>query len=272
VGLEKAYADMRMNNHLFAAPKPIIECETDEQAKKIDAALNPTGGGHNLKTRNILILGGGTFKYAVPAEKTDLQTEIEQHRYAISFNTGIPVQFLGDPAAVRNKNVSENLMEGINHHTETDRKIIEDLLNEAIEKAIDLKNGVLTPLKKKKIAVHIGEISDADWNRLVAFYLPAKEKEMISHRTFLEKIPDIDPEQELERLEEEEKEKEEKKEEERQTYFDKIMDPERADHIEENNFNKEASNGIQQKPRYQPGGNNRNGSNKAAIRQTSKGT
>jgi len=238
IGLEKAYFDQRTNNHLFAAPRLVAQFETSEQAQEFETYINKSGQGFNLKTRQILIIAGGELKYITPGTWVDLSREIADHRNAISFNTGIPVQFLGDPSAVRNKNVSENLMEGVNYSMEAGRQIAADMFNELIFKAFEMINGVNTPYNSKAIEVHIGEITAADWNRIIAFWFPAVESEKISQETFLEKIPGLDVELELERLE---KEKEERKKNEPDVdpLFEKIISSGRAESVEEQKLEEE---------------------------------
>lgn len=233
--LEKAYFDSRLNNHLTAAPKPIIECDNEEQARKINQQLNASGSGVNFKTRNILILGGGVFKYAVPAESANLENEIKEHRYAISFNTGIPVQFLGDPEAVKNKNVSENLMEGVSASVEIDRQIAEDIMNEALDKSIDLLNGVRTPYKKGAAKYKISDITAADWKRLIVFWMPAAEAGFVSRETLHEKTPGLDPALEKKRLDEEQAEKKEKDGAEQESFLNEMLSIDRAEKKEEDN-------------------------------------
>lgn len=239
VCMEKAYFDQRLNNHLFAAAKPYIKCETKQQAREMNELLNENSEGYNIASRRIMIIVGD-FAYAVPPSRSDLNEEIKAHRKSISFLTGIPEQFLGDSSGVRGKDLSENLMEGVDHSVEGDRQVAEDLLNEVIRKAIVMVNGKSTPLREDAIKIRIGKITAADWNRIVAIWLPAVNDEQISHRTFLEMIPSLDVEQELERLQEESEEKKKKQEESRDPLIDEMLSIDRAENIEKN---KEVKNG-----------------------------
>jgi hypothetical protein len=242
IGLEKAYFDQRLNNHLFAAPKPYIKCENKHQADEMNALLNENSEGYNIASRRIMIIVGD-FSFAVPPASTELQNEISTHRKAISFITGIPEQFLGDSSEVRGKDLSENLMEGVDHAMEGDRQVAEDLLNELIRKAIVMVNGKTTPLNENAIKIRIGKITAADWNRIVAIWLPAINDGKVSHETFLEKIPGLDVEQELERLEKENQEKKKKQEENRDPLIDEMLSIDRAEQIEKNKEVKNASIG-----------------------------
>lgn len=232
IGLEKAYFDQRLNNHLFAAPKPFIKCENKHQADEMNALLNENEEGFNIASRRIMVIVGD-FSFAVPPASTDLQNEIATHRKQISFHTGIPEQFLGDSSGVRGKDLSENLMEGVDHAMEGDRQVAEDMLNELIRKAITMVNGKTTALRENAIKIRIGKITAADWNRIVAIWLPAVNDGQISHETFLENIPGLDVEQELERLEKEGEEKKKKQEENRDPFIDEILSIDRAEKIEE---------------------------------------
>lgn len=250
IGLEKAYFDQRLNNHLFAAPKPFIKCENKHQADEMNVLLNENEEGFNIASRRIMVITGD-FSFAVPAASTDLQNEISTHRKAISFITGIPEQFIGDSSGVRGRDLSENLMEGVEHAVEGDRQVAEDLLNELIRKAIAMVNGKNTALREDAIKIRIGKITAADWNRIVAIWIPATSDGLVSHETFLEQIPGLDVEQELERLEKEGEEKKKKQEEKRDPFIDEILSIDRAEKIEEN---REVNNAKIRKE------NNRNGS------------
>lgn len=233
IGLEKAYFDQRLNNHLFAAPKPLIVCENKQQANEMNEILNENSEGYNIASRRIMIIVGD-FKYAQPPTNVDLQNEISTHRKAISFHTGIPEQFLGDSSGVRGKDLSENLMEGVDHAMEGDRQVAEGMLNELVRKAIIMVNGKTTALKEDAIKIRIGKITAADWNRIVAIWMPAATDNLVSHETFLEKIPGLDVEQELERLEKEGEEKKKKQEENRDPLIDEMLSIDRAEKIESN--------------------------------------
>lgn len=234
ISLEKALSDSRLNNHLFAAPKPVIECENAQQAKEMDTILNPSGKGFNLKTRQLLIING-QYRLVTPDKESvnALVKEIEQCRYIISFTTGIPVQFLGDPAAVRNKNVSENLMEGVNHAMQADRKTNSDIIQEVCEKSMRLVNGTRTEYNPDAISARIGELTAADWQRLINFWFPVSQDKAVSGETFLEQIPGLDVEKEKERLAVEKKEQKEESLENQKDFFDNSINSARAEKIEE---------------------------------------
>jgi hypothetical protein len=233
VGLEKAYFDQRLNNHLFAAAKPWVKCENKHQADEMNSLLNENAEGYNIASRRIMIYVG-EFKFAQPTESTMLQNEISTHRKAISFHTGIPEQFLGDSSGVRGKDLSENLMEGVDHAMEGDRQVAEDMLNELITKAIAMVNGKTTALRENAVKIRIGKITAADWNRIVAIWMPATNDGLVSRETFLERVPGLDVEQELERLEKEGEEKKKKQEENRDPLIDEMLSIDRAEKIEEN--------------------------------------
>lgn len=234
LSLEKALSDLRLNNHLFAAPKPVIECENAQQAKEMNTILNPEGKGFNLKTRQLLIING-KYRLVTPEEASDnaLVKEIEQCRYTISFTTGIPVQFLGDPAAVRNKNVSENLMEGVNHAMQADRKTNSDIIQELCEKSMELVNGTKTAFNPNAISARIGELTAADWQRLIDFWFPVSQDKAVSSETFLEQIPGLDVEKERERLAIEKEEQKGESLANQKDFFDNSIDSARAEKIEE---------------------------------------
>jgi len=234
VGIEKAYSDQRLKNHLFSAPKPWIKCETKHQADEMNALINENDEGYNIASRRIMIIVGD-FAFAQPPTSVDLQNEISTHRKAISSLTGIPEQFLGDSSGVRNKNVSENLMEGVDHAMEGDRQVAEDMLNELIRKAIAMVNGTTTALKEDAIKIRIGKITAAEWNRIVAIWSPAVNDGQVSHETFLEMIPGLDVNQELERLEKEGEEAKKKQEENKDPLIDEMLSIDRAERIEKNN-------------------------------------
>jgi hypothetical protein len=242
VGLEKAFFDQRLNNHLFAASKPWIKCENKQRADEMNALMEANPEGFNIASRRIMLVVGD-FGFAQPPTSVDLKNEIGAHRKAISFLTGIPEQFLGDSSSVRGKDLSENLMEGVDHAMEGDRQVAEDLLNELIRKTIAMVNGKTTALRENAIKIRIGKITAADWNRIVAIWIPSINDGLVSSETFLEQIPGLDVERELERLKKEGEEKKKKQEENRDPIIDEMLSIDRAEKIEKKNEVKNADIG-----------------------------
>jgi hypothetical protein len=211
IAMEKCYTDLRYNDHLFAAPITVTECDTAEALENTIEALEkisePIPGGQGDSGVNAK--SGGSFaiqghmKYLTPEEQKNLESEIDKHRIQIAAIIGLPVHFLGDSSQVKNKNVSENLMENTNTDIYGDRETTTEIMTEAVQKAMILLSGERTPYNHNEIELNVGGITAADYNRLVAFWLPAIEAGKVSLQTFIEQIPGIDPDEELLRLENE---------------------------------------------------------------------
>jgi hypothetical protein len=189
--LDKALADWREMNKLFASPTPYFKCLNAEEATKMQSRLTSL----NWKIGKAL---AGTAEYALvgmtDSGKDSLEKEIITNAKMISGAVGVPVHFLGFPELMSNRAVSTDLFEFINASTSKERAVwagfYEELFDKVIEKAnTDLK----TNLKPGLIKVEILQVSDAKIQELTNVWLPLYSASVIDLDYLLNKIPDINP-------------------------------------------------------------------------------
>ena len=206
--LDKALRNWREINRLFAAPVPDVEVEQINQVEKMQIAIDKL----NWKSKKAFAhVGKFTYKSPPISGVTSLENEIVMKAKMISGSTGIPIQFLGLPDVLSNRATAENLLGLINASTVRERETWKGAYKEAIFKAMEMSNsqtgqGEKTErLDPDKIDIDIPMVSDQDWQRLIDFWLPARIAGEISQQLFLNKIPNVNVDDEMTRKEEDKK-------------------------------------------------------------------
>jgi hypothetical protein len=199
--LDKALWDWRRINELFAAPVPHIECETAAQAKEMGAAI----AGINFLAGKAFA-HTGTFSFAQPSSEgqTALENEIITKMKLISGTTGVPINALGAPELTTKMGAdSQAQLDLIAMSTVKEREVWRGAYQEVIEKAMLMWNEETrkTPLRPWLIRVDLPVITEAQWNRIVSTWLPIRSSKEITQKTFLNQIPGLDVEKEIESLE-----------------------------------------------------------------------
>jgi hypothetical protein len=192
--------DLYLNNHLFSAPVPVFDSEDADQTQANQEAF----GGMNYKTRKEFFTTNTKFNLVTPANAQSIAMLIEElktHVKIISGKMQIPTQFLGFTEDLKNKNVSENLMEGVNASIQKDRQTYESAFSEAAVKSMIMRNDKtnLTNLDPSGFKLEIGAITIADWNRLRDIFIPGAANNIYSKELVWEKTPNIDMKKEEER-------------------------------------------------------------------------
>jgi len=206
--LDKALRNWREINRLFAAPVPDVEVQQINQVEKMQTAIDRL----NWKSKKAFA-HVGSFNYKSPpiSGVTSLENEIVMKAKMISGATGIPIQFLGLPDVLSNRATAENLLDLIYAATVKERETWKGVYKEAIFKAMEMSNaqtgqgektGRLDP---NKIDIDIPMVSDQDWQRLIDFWLPARVAGEISQQLFLNKIPNVNVDDEMKRKEDDSK-------------------------------------------------------------------
>jgi len=140
--LDKTIVDWRKINRLFSAPTPVITCPDKQTAKE----MNEWVDNSNWKIGKMLILGGMDVKFELVGWKGDGFTTLQSETVAlvktISGTTGIPVQFLGYPELLSNRDTAENLMEFIALSTDKERNTWVGTYEELFHKAMIISNTV----------------------------------------------------------------------------------------------------------------------------------
>lgn len=199
--ISQAFRDWREIDRLYAGPVPIFECDSPEAAEDMSADIK--SGAVNFKIKRAYAIHGN-FRFAGPdmAGITSLSKEIERLACFISGETGYPLQFLL-PDLLSNRSTSENIMESAMTHTASERAIWTGFYEELVTKAMAVYNekSGMTKLDPTKISISISLMTQAQWDRLVSFWLPAFKDDLITREAALPQIPDFNVNEELERRE-----------------------------------------------------------------------
>ena len=198
--VSSALRDLRKINRKFGAAFPFFETQNNEDAKNMMKTIT----GTKWKIGNTL--AGVAKAYYMEPSGSGLDSiikEILMHFRLISNVTGIPVYFLA-PDLMSNRATAQELLEMVNAATMSERENWKDFLTELCREAMKLhtkQTGEI--LDYDLVDVTIPQVTLNQVQQLVDVYLPLQQAGIISKKTLLEKVPDIDPELEHERLEEE---------------------------------------------------------------------
>jgi len=201
--LSKALRDWREIDRIFASPILAVECPDTEAVKSTKEALTDK----NWKVKKMFIARGKLY-YAQfdMGGVTSIEKEILTLAKMISGTTGIPVSALGLPELMSNRATAENLMEFVLSATTKERQIWKGAYEEIIRKAMVMYNELIyqglsqeRKLNPDRIKVEIPQITKDQWEHLERIFLPGCIAGKISDELFLEKIPGVNAEKELER-------------------------------------------------------------------------
>ena len=197
----QGFRDWREIDRLYASPIPVFECGSKEEAEDMAAAIQ---GGLNWKIKKAFAVYG-KFVMVGPdmAGVASLEKEIIRNACFISGETGYPLQFLL-PDLLSNRSTSENIMESALAQTASERAIWTGIYDELLSKAMMIYNAKsgMTQLDPTKISITISQITQAQWDRLTAFWLPAFDKKLVSREAVLPQIPNFNVDEELKRADE----------------------------------------------------------------------
>ena len=124
----------------------------------------------------------------------------------ISGTTGVSVQYLGLADLLKNRSTSVDLREMLVASTTKERQIWKGAYEELIHKAMVMYNKVenMTPLNPDLLHVEIPIVTEQQWEHLEKFFLPASLGGKLSTEGLLERIPGMDVEKEMKRIEDRE--------------------------------------------------------------------
>ena len=206
--LENIQADLidwRKLNHLFAHPTPHFKCESEEEAKAINAMIKATGWhvGTAIATNADFQLKGTTG-----VESNLLMLSIQTNAKIISGHTGVGIHFLGFSNVMSNRATAESLGEPTEVALHAEISSWQAFYNDLLNKAIRMRNLHLNkPLREGLIVAKIVPLTDRQWRTIKEIYMPAAEKGLLSQDTFLDMIPEVDTDAEKERLKEQQAKK-----------------------------------------------------------------
>ncbi|MFW6124459.1 MAG: hypothetical protein ACOC5G_04490 [Acidobacteriota bacterium] len=205
--LDKALRDWREIDHIFASPILYAECETEDEVKAILKQFD----NKNFKLKKFLA-GTGKLSYLVFDIKgvEALEKEILTNTKMISGTTGISVQYLGLVELLKNRSTGDDQREMLASATIKERQTWEGAYEELITKAMNLFNEKAykqksTKLNPELIKVSIPTVTKEHWEHLEKVLMPANMAGKISDEFFLEQIPGMNVEEELNRKKEKEK-------------------------------------------------------------------
>ena len=208
--LDKDMQDWRRLNHLFAHPTPHFKCESAEEATAVKDLLAAIGWriGTAIATSAELKLVGTSG-----VEGNLLMLSIQTGAKIISAHTGIGIHFLGFANVMSNRSTADSMGEPTEVVLHSEITSWQGFYNAIFAKAIRLRNRKLNKeLPEDAVRPRLVPLTDRQWKVLKDIFMYGADKHLISMETMLSKIPDIDPEVEMERIKEEEATREKKRE------------------------------------------------------------
>ena len=206
--LDKDMRDWRKLNFLYAHPTPHFKCENGEEAKKINDWI--ASKGWKIGTA---LASSGEFKLVGTSgvEANLLMLSIQTAAKIVSGHTGISIHFLGFANVMSNRATAESMGEPTEVVLHSEINAWKAFYTSLFKKAIRMRNSKLNQkLPEDLIIPRMVPLTDRQYSAIKNIYMPAAEKKMLSRETFLNAIPDLDVEAELEKLDEEEKKRAEK--------------------------------------------------------------
>lgn len=211
VNLGRCLADLRDNNHLFYKPALALEAKDSLSAQSLRSLLfgRKTKGDLaaelQVNDRTFYIVDGKM--YFVEPSGACVESSIKEATILtqkVSSDQGIPVHFLGMPNLMSNRATADDLHEMVNGTTMRQREAWKDAYTELARQACELDGGNYD-LDSITVTMPVVMLSDID--RIVRVWLPLYQEGLIDKRSMIEKIPGVDPEIILERLEEQSQER-----------------------------------------------------------------
>lgn len=206
--IDKDLRDWRKLNHLFGHPTPHFRCEKEEDAKAVNNMIRSTGWkvGTAFATNS-------DFKLVGPSgvEGQMLMLSIQTGAKILSAHTGIGIHFIGFANVLSNRATADSMGEPteVVLHSEIASWI--KFYTDVFKKAIRLRNKHLNKeLPEDAVLPRLVPLTDRQFKALKDIYMPLADNDHISEHTLLSKIPDIDAEEEVDKIKREEKEKEKK--------------------------------------------------------------
>jgi len=202
--LDMALRDWRQINKVFGGPILYMKCI---DAKEVTAAMAAMQD-KNFKINKVLAGTGELMfiSFDITGIKS-LEDEILTNAKMISGTTGVSVQHLGLVELLKNRSTGDDQRESLSAATVKDRATWEGAYEELLSKAMTLFNETTYKQKEAKgqklnpslIKVNIPVITQQHWANIKDVWLPAAIAGKISEELFLEQLPDIDTEEELNR-------------------------------------------------------------------------
>jgi hypothetical protein len=213
IAADKAMANWRDINDRSAKTTPIFEVEDWVDAQRIASIIkgktedtsNPAETGKKWKVGEGLAIKGKAAKLEFNSSGIEsLKMEIISRAQKISGHSGIPIFLLGFPELMSNRATASETVESIRNKTMTERLVWQEKIKEMYQKSIILYNKATgSALNWKDVKVTLPVTSQSETNNLVQYWEPLVTNGIVSKRTYREKLPDVDPDLEEQRILEE---------------------------------------------------------------------
>ena len=200
--IDKARADLRKINHLFAAPTPVFRMKDADRVNKMDTLIK----AQNWKIGQGLVLleGEEAAFMEIGTDGSDLLIkEIQLLMQEVSAVTDVPVHFLGYPDLLSNRSTSESMFEAPIKRAMAEQRTWMGGFEELLEKILPLYT-----VNRKESRVYIPDsvsivfppVRTGNLADIIGAWLPARVSKQVSHRTFLKEIGIEEPDRELEQI------------------------------------------------------------------------
>lgn len=214
---DKAMVDLRQIGFLFASPTPFFKTASWNDAKIMKQIIQGTNQQNasadpsdrrKFKVGKTGFAGPLDFSYVSASMQGAemLLKEVTTNTQIVSGATGIPVFMLGFPDLIgAGRATAAEMTDNINIATSTERTIWQESWLEIIKKSVALHNqfnaDTLNPEAFEKVTIPVVSISHM--LKIKDLFENAVINGIISKETYYEKLDDIDPVIEKERLQEE---------------------------------------------------------------------
>lgn len=207
----KKFAD---SNDLFGTPAPVFKTKDFNEAVLFRKALEDpnrpsTDGKPTLWDAGNMIIIPGEAGFLEPsgAGAESFKKEFELRAQMASGSTGYPIHLMGFVSLFGTKAGADSILEQINTQTMEDRQIWKEALYELIVLQSIMMGFNIDEIRKAEIITALPLNTQFQLMMLSTYYLPMYEKGLLDLESFVEMIPNVDPEVVKERLIKEKEEK-----------------------------------------------------------------
>ncbi|TGM88254.1 hypothetical protein [Leptospira bouyouniensis] len=208
----KKFAD---SNDLFGTPAPVFKVKDFEEAVKFRNALedpnkkSTDGTGSLWDAGNLLIMpGDAAFLEPSGAGAQSFKSEFELRAQMGSGSTGYPIHLMGFVSLFGTKAGADSILEQINTQTMEDRQIWKEAMYELIVLQAIMMGFSVEQIRKAEIITALPLNTQFQLMMLSTYYLPMYKEGLLDLESFVEMIPNVDPEVVKERLLKEKENKE----------------------------------------------------------------
>jgi len=195
----------RKSNKLYAHPTPSVKLEDADEAENLSNLIQTSGW-----TLGQMLLSSGELKMVVPDNFYEtIKEAILLNLQLISGATGLAVSWLGFPDLMSNRAVADSLGEPLEIIAANDITSWKSFYEQMFDNVIKIRNANMgtgsTQLEPGIIKPKLKPMSDRIWQQLTRFWMPSTTNEIISRKSFWDKIPGFNSEDEEKNMKEQEK-------------------------------------------------------------------